>query len=140
MAEPGDGFSIIQKRIWELQDFSALLPGEPGYVDPATVYIGVDNITWPEAKKMNLVEFVSNMHKEQGPVMPTSVNVVELYNLAFNSISYYLKIDVWREVVADGIVMIENIPVYNVVKELTGFSFTMTSYQPGDVVDYIAFE
>lgn len=117
-----------------------LLPGEPGYVDPSTIYLGVDNITWPEAKKMGLVEFITSLHKEQGPIEPTSVNVSEDYNLPFNALSYYLKIDAWRNVAQGGVTYRENIPIMNFDKKLTGFSFTLHSYQPGDVIDYIAFE
>lgn len=140
MAEPGDGFSIIQKRIWELQDFVMLLPGEPGYVDPSSIYLCVDNILWSEAKKMGLVEFIVNLHKEQGPIEAESVNVEETYDLPFNALSYYLKIDAWREVTADGVTYRESIPVFNFVKTVSGFSFTMSSYLPGDTIDYIAFE
>lgn len=140
MAEAGDGFSILQKRIWELEDFQMLIPGEPGYVDPSTIYLGVDNITWPEAKKMSLVEFITNLHKEQGPITPDSVTVEEEYNLPFNALSYYLRIDAWRNITQNGIVYKENIPIINFNKTLTGFSFTLYSYEPGDVIDYIAFE
>ena len=117
-----------------------LLPGEPGYVDPSTIFLMVDNITWPEAKKMGLIEFITNLHKEQGPIEPTSVNVEETYNLPFNVLSYYLKVDAWRNVTQSGVVYRENIPIINFNKTLEGFSFTLASYKDGDIVDYIAFE
>jgi len=72
--------------------------------------------------------------------MPDSVTVEEEYNLPFNALSYYLKIDAWRNVTEGGVTYRENIPIINFDKKLTGFSFTLYSYQPGDVIDYIAFE
>ena len=140
MAELGDGFSIIQKRVWELQNFEMLLPGEPGYVDPSTIFLMVDNVTWPEAKKMGLIEFITNLHKEQGPIYPDSITVTETYILPFNLSSYYLKIDAWREVIINGEIYRETIPIKNFTKDKYGFSFTLASYKDGDIVDYIAFE
>jgi hypothetical protein len=140
MAEIIEGFSIIQKRIWELDSFVMLLPGEPGYVDPSTIFLPVDSVVWPEAKKINLVDFITKLHKEQGPLFPSSVNVTESYDLPFNALSYYLKIDAWRERTEGGITYRENIPIINFNKQLGGFSFTLASYESGDVIDYIAFE
>jgi hypothetical protein len=140
MAEPGDGFNIIQKRIWELQNFEVILPGEPGYIEFSDIFLMVDNTTWSEAKKISLVDFITNVHKEQGPVDIDSVNVEETYNVPFSSNSYYIRIDAWREYTHEGVTYRENIPIQNFNKELSGFSFTLSSYQEGDVVDYIAFE
>ena len=140
MATEGDGFSILQKRIWELQTFNVLLVGEPGYIDPSSVYLAVDNVTWSEAKKISLVEFVANLHKEQGPVEINSVNVSEVYGTPFNSIGYYLRIDAWRTITIDGVSYIENIPIKNFVRTVNGFTFELSSYQAGDVIDYLAFE
>ena len=139
--------TIFQKRIYELEEYIQLTSLEPGYEDPATIWLGVDRLSWAEAKRMSLVDFVANLHKEQGPVdlsglIPGNlVEVIETYDTEFSTSNYYLKIQPYRVVSVPGYgSVIEPIPIVDLVKTTTGFTFKLTDYQVGDTVNYLAFE
>lgn len=133
--------TIFQKRIYELDEFSPLVQGEPGYEDPATIWLGVDKIGWAEAKKISLVEFIVALHKEQGPVVLTGVNVNVAYEDEFQTNNYYLRIDTYRSYNVPGVGdIIENIPIKNFSRSISGFSLTLESYVAGDTLNFIAFE
>lgn len=133
--------TIFQKRIYELDEFSPLVQGELGYEDPATIWLGVDKIGWPEAKKISLVEFIVALHKEQGPVVLTGVNVNVVYSDEFQTSNYYLRIDTYRSYNVPGVGdIIENIPIKNFSRSISGFSLTLESYVAGDTLNFIAFE
>lgn len=132
--------TIFQKRIYELDEFTALAPGEPGYEDPATIWIGVDRVTWPEAKKMSLLEFISNLHKEQGPVTFNSTVVNEDFDVNMGSLNYYLNIQATRVVNKFGQDEVVTIPIVSLNKRTDGFDLVLESYQVGDSIDYLAFE
>lgn len=135
-----DGFNILQKRIYELDDYEPLLPGEPGYEDPGQIYLTVDKTTWAEAKKISLLEFIMNIHKEQGPCDVTSVNVHEDFSFAFSSPDYYLKVEAYRiESRSYGDVIV-NVPVKNLNKQLAYFEIELEEYTADTIVTYIAFE
>lgn len=132
---------IFQKRIFELQEFNMLLPGEPGYIDPATIYLGVDNVTWPEAKKMALIEFISNLHKEQGPYPLVDVNVNVIFDIAMTSTNYYLNITSLISRVVPGLgTTLDTVPFLDFNKRVDGFSLTLAEVNPGQIFDYLAFE
>lgn len=132
---------IFQKRGYELEEYTQLNPGEPGYEDPATVWMVVDKTTWAEMKKISLLEFISDLHKEQGPVVFNSVNVVEVYDVVFSTANYYLRIDAWRLVdIGNGETTRQSIAIKNLVKTVGGFTLELHDYKAGDVIDYIAFE
>lgn len=131
---------IFQKRTYELNQYIPVQYGEPGYVDPSTIWIPVDKLGWPEAKKMSLVEFISNLHKEQGPYDLVSVNVNVLYEKEFVNPNYYLEIKALRQFSVDGETFIENIPIKNFARNTLGFTLTLENYLPGDTLNYLAFE
>lgn len=133
--------NIFQKRTYELDEYAQLTPVEPGYEDPATLWIPIDKVTWPEAKKMSLLEFVASLHKEQGPAIVESVNINEVYNVEFSTSGYYLNINAYRVVVLpNGDTTRDLIPIKNINKMTIGFSLELYDYQAGDVVEYLAFE
>ena len=133
--------TIFQKRIYELDEFSPLVQGELGYEDPATIWLAVDKIGWAEAKKISLVEFIVALHKEQGPVVLTGVNVNVVYSDEFQTSNYYLRIDTYRSYNVPGVGdIIENIPIKNFSRSILGFSLTLESYVAGDTLNFIAFE
>ena len=132
---------IFQKRIYELEEFSPLIQGEPGYEDPATLWLAIDKLGWAEGKKISLVEFIVALHKEQGPVTLTGINVAVVYEDEFQTNNYYLRVDTYRTYNVPGIGNItENIPVKNFSRSISGFSLTLESYQAGDILNFIAFE
>jgi len=133
--------TIFQKRTYELDEFNPLVQGEPGYEDPANIWIPVDKLGWPEAKKLSLIEFIVNLHKEQGQVELTGVDVVINYNNDFATNNYYLRIDTYRyyDVTEIGTIS-ENIPIKNFVRTTSGFTLTLESYVEGDILTFIAFE
>jgi hypothetical protein len=49
---------MAQKRIYELEIYTQLLPAEEGYVDPTTIYLAVDKNAWAESKRIILSDFV----------------------------------------------------------------------------------
>jgi len=133
--------TIFQKRTYELVEFSPLVQGEPGYEDPATIWIPCDKLGWPEAKKLSLVEFIVNLHKEQGPVNLTGIDVNVVYFDEFKTNNYYLRIDTYRSINVPGIgTILESIPIKNFSRTITGFTLTLESYIAGDILDFIAFE
>lgn len=77
--------TIFQKRIFELQSFIPVAVGQPEYEDPGAIYLAVDKLNWAEAKKITLLEFIFNLHKEQGPISHTSVIVAEVFQTPFAS-------------------------------------------------------
>lgn len=127
---------IFQKRTYELGEFIPLTQGEPGYEDPATIWIPIDRVTWPQAKKMSLVQFVSNLHKEQGPISLTGANVVVVYNTEFASNNYWIDVKVTRT--SGG--YIEELSVKDFVKTVSGFTLTIEDYTPGCSLNFLAFE
>lgn len=133
--------TIFQKRTYELAEFTPLIQGEPGYEDPSTIWIPVDKLGWPEAKKLSLVEFITNLHKEQGPVILTDVNVAVIYVNEFSTNNYYIRIDTYRSITIPGVgTVYENIPIKNFSKSVSGFTLTLESYVAGDILNFIAFE
>jgi hypothetical protein len=133
--------TIIQKRIYELAEFVPVVQGDPEWEDPSTLWVAIDKVTWAEPKRMSLIQFVADLHKEQGPVDISSVNVSETYDVAFISANYYLRIDAYRIVTISevGDVM-ENIPIIDLNKTVNGFTLVLESYQAGDILTYLAFE
>ena len=133
--------NIFQKRTYESEEFSPTIQGEPNYEDPATLWIPIDKLGWPEAKKISLVEFIVSLHKEQGPVVLSGVDVNVVYGTEFQTNNYYIRIDAWRTYSVPGIGnLIENIPIKNFIKTISGFTLTLESYQVGDILNFIAFE
>jgi len=133
--------TIFQKRVYELEEFTPLIQGEPGYEDPATIWLPCDKLGWAEAKKLSLVEFITNLHKEQGPVTLTGIDVSVVYENEFQTNNYYIRIDATRSFNVSGVgILIENIPIKNYNKSVSGFTLTLESYQVGDVLNFIAFE
>jgi hypothetical protein len=135
------GDTIFQKRTYELEEFTPLIQGEPGYEDPSVIWLPCDKLGWAEAKKLSLVEFITNLHKEQGPVTLTGVNVAVIYGNEFQTNNYYIRVDTYRTYNVPGVGIIsENIPIKNFSKSISGFTLTLESYQVGDVLNFIAFE
>lgn len=133
--------TIFQKRTYELDEFIPVVQGEPNYEDPATIWVPCDKLGWPEAKKISLVEFIANLHKEQGPVNLTGVDVAVVYDNEFQTNNYYIRIDAWRTYNVPGLGnLIENITIKNFAKTQSGFTLTLESYQVGDTLNFIAFE
>ncbi|MCK5021012.1 MAG: hypothetical protein KAS32_28630, partial [Candidatus Peribacteraceae bacterium] len=125
----------------ELEEYIQELPGEPTYEDPATIWVPVDRNTWPETKKLSLLEFVATLHLERGPATVDSVSIVAVYGTPMTVANYYLRIDAWRTVTIPGVGdVIENIPFTDYVKTLGGFTLTLSSYVAGDIVDFFAYE
>lgn len=132
---------IFQKRTYELEEFTPLIQGEPDYEDPATIWMPLDKLGWAEAKKISLVEFITNLHKEQGPVPLTGTSVAVSYGTEFSTPNYYIEIKAYRTVNIPGVgSVLENIPIVDFSKSVSGFTLTLESYQVGDYFNYIAFE
>lgn len=133
--------TIFQKRTYELEEFTPLIQGEPGYEDPATIWLPCDKLGWAEAKKLSLVEFITNLHKEQGPVSLTGTSVTVVYQTEFQTNNYYIRVDTYRSYNVPGVGdIIENIPIKNFSRSISGFSLTLESYVAGDTLNFIAFE
>lgn len=49
---------FIQKRSYELEEYQQLTPSEEGYYNPGTIWIALDRLGWPEAKKFSLLEIL----------------------------------------------------------------------------------
>ena len=134
--------TIFQKRLYELNEYTQLLPGEPNYEDPGTVWLGVDKLGWPEAKKMSLLDFVISLHKEQGPADLTgytpgmNVEINVNFNSAMASLNYYIDVKPYRLIGT----RLEQIPAVSFTKRTDGFDIVLYELQAGDVLSYIAFE
>lgn len=50
--------NLIQKRIYELQEYVQLVAGDVGYIDPLLIWLPVDMVGWDEAKKISLLQFI----------------------------------------------------------------------------------
>lgn len=136
-----ESYNVLQKRVYELEIFEPLTPADPGYEDPALIWIPVDKVTWPEAKRINLIEFIANLHKEQGPVTNVnSVHVSEVFDTAFNSPNYYLKVDAYKIVDYGYGAIIQYVPYKNLTKTTLGFTLELEEYDQTVIVTYIAFE
>ena len=134
--------TIFQKRIYELDEFTPLTQGEPGWVDPATIWLGVDNVAWPEAMKISLLQFIADLHKEAGLFTLTGdeTDFSDTFEIDMSSVNYYLKVDAWREFPRNGDTIRENIPIKNITKSVSGISLELEDYQAGDTIQYLAFE
>lgn len=52
---------IVQKRIYTLVEYIQKLFGEVDYIDPASVWLVVDNTDWEESKKISLIQFIDSV-------------------------------------------------------------------------------
>lgn len=53
--------NLIQKRIYELVEYTQLTQGEEGYVSPTSIWLALDMLGWPEAQKISLVQFIESI-------------------------------------------------------------------------------
>lgn len=59
--------NLVQKRIYELVEYTQLTQGEEGYVDPIGIWLALDMLGWPEAKKISLIQFIESILTTSNP-------------------------------------------------------------------------
>ena len=111
------------------------------------LYLAVDKQSWPEAKKMELAEFISTAHIEKGPVdlsaLTPGLNVLveEDFETSFLASGYYLRVDAYRiETRSGGVQVRVSIPFHTFQNDTDGFSLVLSELKVGDVINYIGLE
>jgi len=132
----------IQKRIHVLSPYSQLSVGEVGYQDPSTIWMALDKSDWSEPMKIPFSLLLSLYHIETASISPTSTSVSVTYQSAFDNSSYFFnKLQVYKEVeyVGGRTVRLE-IPYYDLVTTVNGFSLTLEEYDASIIITYFAAE
>lgn len=90
----------VQKRIKDLTNYSQALPGDLDYIDPANIYLGVDNDTesWSEPKKIPFSSLLlASGHIEAGRISGLSSHTVTVtFDEPFTSQPYGFEPNVYR--------------------------------------------
>ena len=137
--------ALTQKRIYELQDYTQLLPDDIGYVDPTNIYIPVDCLTesWSEPKKLPLNSvFLSASHIEAAQLnslASRTVNILFETPFVFPVIPY---VNVYKDITQDGVVIRQNVLYHSFTISTTGIDFEIDSSESltDVVVNYIVIQ
>ena len=132
--------ALLQKRPWELDLYTQLAAGDPGYIDPATIMLIVDIEAWDEPKRMNIGQLFFAAHLEGGNLSTASVNVSATYGEEFANSNYVLLIIAYKEVTIQGVgVVRQSIPYHSLVQTAAGFDLVLEDNTDA-VVRYFAYE
>lgn len=137
--------AITQKRIYELEDYTQLLPDDVGYVDPTNIYIPVDCLTesWNEPKKLPLNSvFLSASHIEASQLNSLASRTVSILfetPFVFPVIPF---VNVYRDIAQDGVVIRQNVLINSMIISTTGIDFEIDADESltDVVVNYIVIQ
>lgn len=95
--------AITQKRIRELTQYTQLDSGEPGYVNPSSLFLALDSASFgSEALKYPAESFFSDIHVEKGRITSPGSRVVSvIFDDAFVAAPIPLLFDVFRYTAVD---------------------------------------
>ena len=136
--------AIVQTRIYELDTYTQLASGAGGYVNPATVWLAVDNSGWTDSKKFSLSQMFIDNHIESSTLSGlSSVAVEATFGTVFSATNYYLNIWAYKEVTkkigGSNVTVRQDVPFHSLVTAVDKFTLTLYEYA-SVVVKYYAYE
>lgn len=130
---------MAQKRIYELETYEQLLPGDEGYIPATSVWMAVDYTGWTEAKKITLDDFLASLHVEAGRLTNlVSRSVAVVFGTPFSG-TVIDRVSVYRIFTPQsGKPVREEVRIYNLSVTTTGFSLEIDSTEAlsGIIIDY----
>ena len=89
---------MAQKRIRELTEYIQLNPGDPGYVNPSSLFLPIDSTSFAgEALKYSIESILSGAHIEANTILnPSSAAVSVTFGTSFTSTPMAIHFDCYR--------------------------------------------
>ena len=127
---------IIQTRIKDL--LNEYLPA--GTEDFSGYYVAVDSAEFSEANKMPLSVLLTagSIKYQTGSGTSTANSVSVTFDNNFTNNEFFLSLNVYRVETVNGDTVYTNVPIKNILKTSSGFSFE--GYESGLTYDFFAIE